>query len=1144
MELKEIRNIIYKSVKEELLGPGSEETGLDKKEEIITDRPSQRYSTGILFTKENISEKFEDEVCEDVDIIKNESEYEIQKYKNNLSNKYKEKDKTSYIDKIDEELYEDMNNAHIIKKSSMGMTFFCDKDLCEIKISLKGARYLPTKINECMISYTGNLTSMNDESIAQYIYYDNGMLLLHKGFTYSQIKSWEKSGIFRQQEEFKNAVYKLCNQCANRMTSYKRKEIKFLNPINLYFGGKNQAAFTIEDEQLKIFAIKKEYKGKFGITVMLINEAEGFDDTKYVFQPEIIIDSCENNITFLSSHSLENSINPQLDLLYRHKKSYGIGHGTSVDFSEVNVETGIGRIRTNYMPSYEVPNTKFDVEPTNSFDILSMLNLSDLSDIKKEVLIKELEEFVQNYEKWIYNIDLKLQNELLDNQLKNIAKENIKSCRVAKERMYEGIKILLNNEEAFKAFQLANKSMLIQRIQSKYKKEVDSKHSFEAYKKYSIKEARWRGFQLGFLLMTIASIVNKKNKFRDIVDLIWIPTGGGKTEAYLGVSAFTIFYRRLNRKENGYGTAIIMRYTLRLLATQQFERACKLICACEYIRREEAINLGDLPISIGLWIGANQTPNSIYEADKIKKELLNDKNSDNKFQLLKCPWCGEPLTKLDENSSGEWGYKITRGKDKKFVFICPSSKCYFNEELPVQVVDECLYEEPPTLLFSTVDKFAMLPWKEKASSFFGHGSENDCPELIIQDELHLISGPLGTLVSLFETSIDYLCGIKGVRPKIISSTATICEANNQVKNLYNRDTSQFPPIGIEIEDSYFVKEEVNLNKAGRLYIGVCGIGQTQTTTEIRLFASILQRVSRLNIPYDIKDKYWTLVSYFNSIRELGKASTLIYDDVKDYMIRIANRNGKMSDIRKIYSASELTSRISSSQIIKTLNDLDKEYPNKDVVNVLLATNMISVGVDVARMNIMTIIGQPKLTSEYIQASSRVGRSDPGIVFTLYDGRKSRDESHYEIFQSYHQAFYKYVEPTSITPFSEPALERMLHSVFITMVRHSTDLNDERSACYFDENDLKIREIRTFILDRCYSLNKSDYIITKRILDDIIAKWKYKAEITTDALQYSKGKNPLMDKFYQKTGEIKGFNTMQSMRTVDKEVKIKILSRED
>ena len=211
--------------------------------------------------------------------------------------------------------------------------------------------------------------------------------------------------------------------------------------------------------------------------------------------------------------------------------------------------------------------------------------------------------------------------------------------------------------------------------------------------------------------------------------------------------------------------------------------------------------------------------------------------------------------------------------------------------------------------------------------------------------------------------------------------------------------------------------------------------------EIRSISAMLQKIYGMDLDDEVKDKYWTLTVYFNSLKDLGKCSTLVDDDVKDFIKRMAYRIGTAKDARMITNADELTSRVSTTQLNQTLDKLEKLAYSKENIenkrwpsNVLLATNMISVGIDVARLNVMLLVGQPKLTSEYIQASSRVGREFPGVAFTMYDASKSRDRSHYEQFKGYHESFYRHVEPTGVTPFSKPARERALHAVVISGAR--------------------------------------------------------------------------------------------------------------
>lgn len=500
-----------------------------------------------------------------------------------------------------------------------------------------------------------------------------------------------------------------------------------------------------------------------------------------------------------------------------------------------------------------------------------------------------------------------------------------------------------------------------------------------------------------------------------------------------------------------------------------------------------------------------------------------------------------------------WGYKFN-GKTNKI--FCPEEQCPFENELPVQIVDECIYENPPTLLFGTVDKFAMITWVENASRLFAldEANNNLLPELIIQDELHLISGPLGTIVGLYETAIDAMCSEKGIKPKIIASTATIRRAKDQCDQLYIRDVKQFPSPGLSAEDSFFIKE--NTKAPGRMYVGLLPTGKTLTTTQVRLMSALTNRVKMLDIPEEVKSEYWTLVCYFNTLKELGMTNSLIQADIQDNINIVSKRLLKRREARILYNITELTSRKTANEINKTLDNLEVNYSSKNIANkkysidVLLASNMISVGVDVSRLNLMMVLEQPKLTAEYIQATSRVGRKNPGLVFTLYSPSRSRDKSHYEMFHDYHKSFYKHVEPTSITCFSEPSIDRMLHSVFIAMVRHILGLATEDSAECFDTTTYNIDKIKDIIIDRVSNLldrtdmskevksNELDYVENK--LKEIIERWENKIEFlgSDKILKYyttkKEGNVENLIKPFGKKEENGEFETLQSMRNVDRQ----------
>ena len=658
----------------------------------------------------------------------------------------------------------------------------------------------------------------------------------------------------------------------------------------------------------------------------------------------------------------------------------------------------------------------------------------------------------------------------------------------------------------------------------------------------------WRPFQAAFFLMNICGLTDTEphpdeteevERDRNIVDIIWFPTGGGKTEAYLALTAFVIFYRRLKYADTSDGTAVLMRYTLRLLTSQQFSRASTLICACDRIRselwnksRRRDTRWKEL-ITIGLWIGGDHTPNknTSYEprgAKEYYKSLVNtsygslDHRNDyyNKFQVLTCPWCGASLVPIEktEKEKGEaaWGYQID--DHGRFYIKCVRPGCPYERKLPVQVVDQELYRTPPTLLFATVDKFAMITWNKEVGSFFGLGTNLRTPELIIQDELHLISGPLGSIVGLYEAAIDLLCSSKGVRPKIVASTATIRRARDQCRHLYNRSTRQFPPPEFDASNLFFAKEAETDDKPGRLYVGAFPSGKTKAMLQTKIMSTLLQYVKLLDMGDKVKDQYWTLTAYFNILRDLGKCSGLVDDDIKDFIKRLCRRIATDKIIRPIAMADELTSRVPTTALVKCLKKLEKTTFSKEnqeignyAANVLLATNMISVGVDVDRLNLMTVIGQPKLTSEYIQATSRVGRKYSGLVCVLYDATKSRDRSHFEQFHAYHESFYRHVEPTSVTPFSQPSLDRALHAVLVGLSRHCDhNLYNDADAQNFTR-DLSFQDdIKKQLLSRIESVikhsrdsEKINLRIVSAQIDSFFESWASRAEATpeTDQLYY-------------------------------------------
>ena len=542
-------------------------------------------------------------------------------------------------------------------------------------------------------------------------------------------------------------------------------------------------------------------------------------------------------------------------------------------------------------------------------DIGLELGMHALSNEHGDEPVTLCERLADGYEKWIEQQQAEATSNALPPHLEKAAANNIASCTKCLRSIRAGIELLKTNERARLAFALMNRAMLMQHFhydlatnhKRLWKKSAQGLRLETPYEmpNYETFGRTWRPFQIAFILMSLRSIVLEKDsdhEERAIVDLIWFPTGGGKTEAYLGLTAFTIFWRRLTNQDN-VGTTALMRYTLRLLTTQQFQRAASLICACEKIRRDGLHELGSVPITIGLWVGGGVTPNTEKQAETALGNLLKG-DRENPFIILSCPWCGAQMGPVrDGTKTRAKGYrKLTN--PNRVRLICEDQDCEFHgdEGLPLLVIDEHIYNNPPTLVIGTVDKFALLPWFPKARSLFGlTGQPVDPPDLIIQDELHLISGPLGSMVGHYETVIDALArktADRTVPAKIVASTATIARAQQQIKALYGgRNSCLFPPQGLRAGDSYFAEERTDL--PGRTYVGVFASGlPSQTTTEVRVLSSLLQApLACEGYALEELDPYWTAMVYFNSIRELGHAATLLRADIPEYMSVIWRRLG-------------------------------------------------------------------------------------------------------------------------------------------------------------------------------------------------------------------------------------------------------------
>ncbi len=705
---------------------------------------------------------------------------------------------------------------------------------------------------------------------------------------------------------------------------------------------------------------------------------------------------------------------------------------------------------------------------------------------------------------------------------------------------------MLEDDEVLWCFRVANEAMRMQMRHSKDDLAGRGRERDEApstHVGYEELGYRWRPFQLAFILLVLESICDDDADDREKVDLLWFPTGGGKTEAYLAIAAIVLLLRRRRHGGAGVGTTVITRYTLQLLTTQQFQRAATLICALDAIRDANRDRLGREPFTIGLWVGDELTPNRWAKALEKQDEILEMPEPTNVFQLESCPWCGTNIVPAVQSEDRRaYGFTATIAS---FDFYCPNDNCAFTGRLPVAVVDDELFARPPSFLLATVDKFARLAWEENAGSFFGSATRLP-PSLIIQDELHLLSGPLGTMVGLYERAVESLIARNGTRPKVIASTATIRRAPDQIRALYARPLDLFPPAGLEADHSYFAR--IAEDEPGRRYVGLMSQSHTTATTNVQAAAALLLAPVELNLVDPERDAYWTLVSYHNNLKELGRTITQFRDDVPR-MIEARARDQANARSLGDEDVIELTSNLRGGELPRLLGRLNSPGESAKGVSVLATTNMLSVGVDVPRLGLMVVNGQPKTTSEYIQATSRVGRGDvPGLVLTMFASTKPRDRSHYETFVAYHQSLYRWVEPTSVTPFALPARERALHAVFVILVRHSIPgMSANAVAGAFEPTAKEVQTIVDDLNAMIAAADPDEAEASKRHLEVIVASWAERAEesrATGKPLYYyssSKQTSSLLRNFGQVTD---GWETPQSMRNVDRQCNVDVLGGGD
>ncbi|TCL80082.1 MULTISPECIES: helicase-related protein [unclassified Rathayibacter] len=816
----------------------------------------------------------------------------------------------------------------------------------------------------------------------------------------------------------------------------------------------------------------------------------------------------------------------ELRLQYREHTNYAVGHGAAPEWSRDGTSD---RIRAKTVPLSLVHGTLTELSDHWQVDTLAF-DSTAMADPKtsRMAICSALDSLVTAYGQWRRGLDM----------TSSAADRIIGRVGSTETRMGAGVEILRTDDVAWRAFQLANRAMVLQyqrgtKAYAGVRRSLTEPADLDPEAMRSPQGRPWRPFQIGFFLDILPGLVDASHPDRELVDLIWFPTGGGKTEAYLLVAAFEIFRRRLVDGEYGAGTAVLSRYTMSLLTAQQFQRAAGTILACEMIRREQE-DLGSSPISIGLWVGEATTKNRFADARKVFVSTREDSEPSDVFIVDRCGWCGtEVMPRRFSEDDAAYG---VRASSTHFALHCPRPDCPFHDRLPVHVVDDELYEEIPTFVLGTVDKFADLAWHERGGAFLGNSGAFAPPSLIIQDELHLLTGPLGTTVGVYEHAIELACEREGRPPKVVASTATVRRASEQVKGLFGRDVAVFPPPGIDEADSFFARRDET--GPGRLYLGLMPQGHTSDTAIVHTLAALLQGPAAMALEGRERDLFWTVVAYHSSLQELGRTMTIARDDVP---LRLAARFGENARQLLADDVEELTANVPRAEQPRLLERLGLTAQTDDAVSVLAATNMFSVGVDVPRLGLMLVNGQPKGTSEYIQATSRVGRAGPGLVVSVFRSARPRDRSHFETFSAYHSALYRHVEPTSVTPYSPPSQRRSLHAALVILARFGAGFrNNGDAGRAFPHGESVIRDYAERLLAVVARVDPSEVNSARATLEIFIEHWEEKAVETKLVYNDPSGLDSRLLKGFGQSGE--GNATLRSMRNVDAQTSLYVRGR--
>ncbi len=603
-------------------------------------------------------------------------------------------------------------------------------------------------------------------------------------------------------------------------------------------------------------------------------------------------------------------------------------------------------------------------------------------------------------------------------------------------RMANGVRLLESNQQLRRAFHLMNEAMKV-----------------AAYGKYE----GWRPFQIGFLLANAASVLGTSDE-TEVADILWFATGGGKTETYLGLLVMAAFHDRLTGKSSGI--TAWSRFPLRLLSLQQTQRFADAMAGAEIVRRKHHID-GD-PFSLGFFVGEGATPNAIPLEPKETDPDVDDDSMPDRFQvLLNCPFCRRPA---------QMGFDR---KTWRLEHRCGHSECPWPEAaLPFYIVDQEIYRFLPTVVVGTLDKVATVSMQAAMRGFVSspyglcsaknhgytyaprstrpsgclvpgcRGHRTDLPmnakryppTFRLQDELHLLRDSLGAIDSHYECLMDHLAvETCSVRAKIVASSATLTGYERQCDVLYRRRGRVFPAQGPRANESFWSTETPNLL---RRFVALAPRGATLEFAADRILTVLQQAVREMRddpvgtcgeIGVDVEfaaqllSLYGTDVVYGNTIRDLDASVRSLETQVP---------------VKGPLHTAQLTGHTPFSEVRQTLDRLQTPEPAFDErIHVIAASSMMSHGVDVDRLNVMVMLGLPLATSEFIQATARIGRRRPGLVFVLHKMALERDASLFRAFQPFVEQGDRFVDAIPVTKRSSRVLERTMPGLMLARVRH-------------------------------------------------------------------------------------------------------------